>query len=68
MQVKDVADVHTGALTRYGAVTENGQGEAVEGIVLTLKAPMHVRLCKVCVNICMTLKKLTPGRYDQAFL
>lgn len=37
VQVKDVADVHTGALTRYGAVTENGQGEAVEGIVLTLK-------------------------------
>ncbi|RZG71351.1 efflux RND transporter permease subunit, partial [Acinetobacter sp. WCHAc060033] len=31
VQVKDVAVVHTGALTRYGAVTENGQGEAVEG-------------------------------------
>ena len=37
VQVKDIADVHTGALTRYGAVTENGQGEAVQGIVLTLK-------------------------------
>ena len=37
MRVKDVAQVHTGALTRYGAVTENGQGEAVQGIVLTLK-------------------------------
>lgn len=35
--VKDVADVHVGALSRYGAVTENGQGEAVEGIILTLK-------------------------------
>ncbi|MBL8320752.1 MAG: efflux RND transporter permease subunit [Acinetobacter sp.] len=37
IQVKDVAEVHAGALTRYGAVTENGQGEAVQGIVLTLK-------------------------------
>ncbi|WOE31516.1 MULTISPECIES: CusA/CzcA family heavy metal efflux RND transporter [unclassified Acinetobacter] len=37
VQVKDVATVRTGALTRYGAVTENGQGEAVEGIVLSLK-------------------------------
>lgn len=37
VRVKDVADVHIGALTRYGAVTENGQGEAVQGIILTLK-------------------------------
>lgn len=37
VHVKDVATVHTGALTRYGAVTENGQGEAVEGIILSLK-------------------------------
>lgn len=32
--VSDVADVRLGALTRYGAVTAHGKGEAVEGLVL----------------------------------
>ena len=35
--VADVAEVTIGSLTRYGAVTQNGQGEAVEGIVLGLR-------------------------------
>lgn len=32
-----VAEVHLGALTRYGAVSADGQGEAVEGLVLGLR-------------------------------
>jgi len=32
-----VAEVRFGALTRYGAVTKDGQGEAVEGLVLGLR-------------------------------
>src|SRR5574343_595226 len=32
-----IAEVGLGALTRYGAVTRNGQGEAVEGLVLGLR-------------------------------
>ncbi|MGE5318716.1 MAG: efflux RND transporter permease subunit [Hyphomicrobiaceae bacterium] len=35
--VGDVARVSMGALTRSGAVTQNGQGEAVEGLVIGLK-------------------------------
>ncbi|MGR9086737.1 MAG: efflux RND transporter permease subunit [Gammaproteobacteria bacterium] len=35
--VGDVADVKIGALTRYGAVSKNGQGEAVNGLVLSLR-------------------------------
>ena len=35
--VEDVAAVRIGALTRYGAVTRNGQGEVVEGLVLGLR-------------------------------
>ena len=35
--VGDVADVRMGALTRYGAVTRGGQGETVEGLVLSLR-------------------------------
>jgi heavy metal efflux system protein len=35
--VSDIATVKIGALTRYGAVTANGKGEAVEGLVLGLR-------------------------------
>lgn len=35
--VKDIADVQVGAELRQGAVTANGEGEAVAGIVLMLK-------------------------------
>lgn len=35
--VGQVATVGTGALTRYGAVTQNGQGEAVEALVLAMR-------------------------------
>ncbi len=37
VRVGDVAQVQLGALTRYGSVTENGQGEAVQGLVLALR-------------------------------
>ncbi len=33
----DIATVRHGALTRYGAVTQDGHGEAVEGLVLGLR-------------------------------
>jgi cobalt-zinc-cadmium resistance protein CzcA len=35
--VGDIATVRIGSLTRYGAVTEDGRGEAVEGLVLGLR-------------------------------
>jgi len=35
--VADVAEVNIGAITRYGAVSKNGQGEAVTGLVLSLR-------------------------------
>lgn len=37
VRVGDVAQVRIGALTRYGTVTRNGEGEAVEGLVLGLR-------------------------------
>ncbi len=37
VRVKDVASVRLGALTRYGAVTANGEGEVVTGLVLLRK-------------------------------
>ncbi len=35
--VSDIAEVKIGALTRYGAVSRNGTGEVVEGLVLSLR-------------------------------
>ncbi|MCG5509503.1 efflux RND transporter permease subunit [Ectothiorhodospira lacustris] len=37
LRVGDVADVHLAALSRYGAVTRNGEGETVQGLVLGLR-------------------------------
>ncbi|MQY50591.1 efflux RND transporter permease subunit [Rhodocyclus gracilis] len=37
VRVGDIAQVEVGAITRYGAVTRDGQGEAVEGLVLGLR-------------------------------
>jgi len=37
LRLGDVATVRIGNLTRYGAVTKDGKGEAVEGLVLSLR-------------------------------
>jgi cobalt-zinc-cadmium resistance protein CzcA len=37
VKIADVATVRLGSLTRYGAVTSNGKGEVVEGLVLGLR-------------------------------
>jgi cobalt-zinc-cadmium resistance protein CzcA len=37
VRLRDVADARIGALTRYGAVTHDGKGETVEGLVLGLR-------------------------------
>jgi cobalt-zinc-cadmium resistance protein CzcA len=37
VRVGDLAQVHIGSLARYGAVTQDGTGEAVEGLVLGLR-------------------------------
>ncbi|WP_446809263.1 efflux RND transporter permease subunit [Methylomonas sp. 2BW1-5-20] len=37
VRVEDIADVRIGALTRYGAVSKDGKGEAVTAVVLSLR-------------------------------
>jgi len=37
VRISDVADVRLGALTRYGSVTRDGEGETVQGIVVALR-------------------------------
>jgi cobalt-zinc-cadmium resistance protein CzcA len=49
VRVGDVADVRIGSLTRYGAVTRNGKGETVEGLVLGLRGANARRWWPACV-------------------
>ncbi|MDD1622342.1 MAG: CusA/CzcA family heavy metal efflux RND transporter [Methylococcaceae bacterium] len=37
IKVEDIAEVKIGALTRYGAVSKDGKGEAVTGVILSLR-------------------------------
>ncbi len=53
----DVATVAVGSLTRYGAVTQDGQGEAVEGLVLGMRG-VNARQLVDAVGI--QLEKIKP--------
>ena len=46
VRVADVATVQLGALTRYGSVTHDGKGEAVEGLVLGLRGANAQKLVR----------------------
>ncbi len=56
--VGDVADVSIGALTRYGAVSKDGKGEAVTGLVLSLRG---ANARQTIVGIEEKLAEITPG-------
>lgn len=56
--VGDVAEVRIGALTRYGAVSQNGEGEAVEGLVLSLRGA-NARL--VVAGVEQKLEEIRPA-------
>jgi cobalt-zinc-cadmium resistance protein CzcA len=58
IRVSDVAEVRLGELTRYGAVTRNGQGEAVEGLVLGLRG---ANARDVVAAVKARLSKLAPS-------
>ena len=58
VRVADVAKVRLSALTRYGAVTRNGTGEAVEGLVLGLRG---ANARKVVEGVQAKLAELQPG-------
>lgn len=58
IRVNDVARVKVGALTRYGAVTENGQGETVEGLVLGLRGANAGQLVR---DVRAKLEELKPA-------
>jgi len=57
IRVSDVAQVRIGSLTRYGVVTKDGKGEAVEGLVLGLRG---ANAQKVVAGVKAKLKELAP--------
>lgn len=58
LRVGDVATVHMGSLTRYGAVTKNGKGEAVQGLVIALRG---ADASKVVAGVKARLEEIAPG-------
>jgi len=58
LRVSDVADVGIGAITRYGAVTQDGKGEAVQGLVLGLRG---ANARKVVEGVQAKLAELQPS-------
>ncbi|MDE2440697.1 MAG: efflux RND transporter permease subunit [Betaproteobacteria bacterium] len=68
VRVADVAEVRLGALTRYGAVTQSGKGEAVEGLVLGLRgANAQAVVAGVKERLAEIAPTLPPGISVNAF-
>jgi len=68
VQLDDVARVTVGSMTRYGAVTQNGQGEAVEGLVLSLRGVNARQLVKaVDVKLIEIASRLPKGMSIKTF-
>ncbi|MFM7084485.1 MAG: efflux RND transporter permease subunit [Hyphomicrobium sp.] len=60
VRVSDVAEVRQGNLTRYGGVSSDGQGEIVEGIVLSLRGANAYLITKAVHQKLEDLKSLLP--------
>ncbi|MDC8753026.1 CusA/CzcA family heavy metal efflux RND transporter [Erythrobacter sp. sf7] len=58
VRVGDVAQVRTGSLTRYGAVSKNGEGEAVQGLVIGLRG---ADAAKVVEGVKARLEEIKPS-------
>ncbi|NOR70167.1 MAG: CusA/CzcA family heavy metal efflux RND transporter, partial [Methylomarinum sp.] len=56
--VGDIAEIRIGALTRYGAVTKDGKGEAVTGLVLSLRG---ANARQTVIDIEKKLAEISPG-------
>ena len=68
LRVRDVAEVRIGALTRYGAVTQNGQGETVQGLVLGLRGADASQVVKqVRARLDEISKRLPQGMHITPF-
>ncbi|MDA8327855.1 MAG: CusA/CzcA family heavy metal efflux RND transporter [Betaproteobacteria bacterium] len=68
VRIGDVAEVQIGSLTRYGAVTKDGRGEAVEGLVLGLKGANARQVVAAVQDKLAEIDKTLPaGVHTRAF-
>lgn len=69
VRVKDVAQVRIGHGPRYGAMTKNGNGEVVGGIVMMLKGANSAEVIeRVKARVELVQKNLPPGITIKPFL
>ncbi len=67
--VEDIAEVKFGHAKRYGALTRNGEGEAVGGLVLMLKGENSYQVTKaIKERVAQIQKSLPPGVSIDPFL
>ena len=68
VRVGDVAQVRMGSLTRYGAVTQDGKAEAVQGLVLGLRGANAQKVVReVSARLEAIGKTLPPGLSIRVF-
>ena len=60
VHIYDLADVRIGSMTRYGAVTADGEGEAVTGLVLLRKGANSLKTVAGTKEALETLKSILP--------
>lgn len=67
--IRDVANVQYGSATRYGAVTRNGEGEVVAGVVLMLKGENFSKvIASVKQRMAQIQKSLPEGVVIEPFI
>jgi cobalt-zinc-cadmium resistance protein CzcA len=68
IRISDVAEVRIGSLTRYGVVSKDGQGEAVEGLVLGLRGANAKKVVSgVRAKLAELASSLPPGVSTKVF-
>ena len=60
VHISDVADVRVGSMTRYGAVTADGEGEVVTGLVLLRKGANSLQAVAGTKKALQSLKDILP--------
>ncbi|MDR2872793.1 MAG: CusA/CzcA family heavy metal efflux RND transporter [Xanthomonadaceae bacterium] len=68
VRISDIGEVHIQAMTRYGAVTRDGKGEAVQGIVVALRgADASALMRDIRVKMDEISASLPPGVWIETF-
>ncbi|MCW9046607.1 MAG: CusA/CzcA family heavy metal efflux RND transporter [Gammaproteobacteria bacterium] len=60
LHIRDVADVRSGSMTRYGGVTADGEGEVVTGLVLLRKGANSLKTVEKTKLAFESLKEILP--------